>query len=153
MKAYCSSFIRLCGYFTFIFLFTSYKYTQVSPDRLSQRHNPELYTRADTGLLYKDSISLIMNVSREMESCSSNVGSCEVHLCNIQLPTTSDYDITAGTNRYDMFQDTGYPSSPTTVTSTASCTKGKREREEREGGGRGRGEGRGEGGRETETDM
>ena len=94
-----------------------------------------------------------MNVSREMESCSSNVGSCEVHLCNIQLPTTSDYDITAGTNRYDMFQDTGYPSSPTTVTSTASCTKGKREREEREGGGRGRGEGRGEGGRETETDM
>ena len=126
---YCSSIIViLCTVLLYILpSLYSYKYSLVTPDRLSQRENPELYTKADTGLLYKDAITLLMNVSREMETCTSSISTCQVHLCNIQLPTTSDYDITAGTNRYNLFQDTGYPSNPATVSSTASCAKGRRE--------------------------
>ena len=102
----------------------SYIYTVPDPDRLSQSSNPELYIRPDTGLLYKDAISILMNVSKEMEACSSNVMSCDRQLCNIQLPTARNYDLTRGTNRYNLFQETGFFATPTTA-SVTQCEKGK----------------------------
>lgn len=65
-----------------------------------------------------------MNVSKEMETCSSNVVSCDRQLCNIQLPTARNYDLAHRTNRYNLFQETGFFATPT-MASVTQCEKGK----------------------------
>ena len=95
----------------------SYRYSVVNGDRLSQRANPELYLRSNTGLQYKDSIAKLKNITQNLKSCSSNVTNCPVKLCNLTVPRASNYNL--GT-RYQTFTQSGFPTpSPMNVNCTA----------------------------------
>ena len=121
----CNQIFHYVMYLTsnmlYIFLlFYSYRYSVVNGDRLSQKANPELYLRSNTGLQYKHSIAKLKNITQNLKSCSSNVPSCPVQLCNLTVPRASDYNL--GT-RYQTFTQSGFPT-PSPMTVDCSVIKG-----------------------------
>ena len=75
---------------------------------MSQLSNPELYIRSTTGLLYKNAISKLKSVSSDLSNCENNVRGCEIKMCNIPIPTGSEYDF-GDDLQFQSFSQTGLP--------------------------------------------
>lgn len=99
-----------------LLLCDSYMYASPEGDRISQRTNPELTIEPTTGLKYLDEIAQLKNVTGSLNSCTNQISSCPVVLCNITLPTSTN--ITLSSN-YDTFNTIDIPIPA--LTNTTSC--------------------------------
>ena len=61
---------------------------------------------SNTGLLYKDSIAQLKNVTAELRECADAAEHCEVRLCGLVVPSPSDFDLTSEP-RYQPFDIPG----------------------------------------------
>lgn len=87
-------------------LFYSYNTLPSEKDRISQADNPELKLLSNTGLLYKGSIAQLKNATAELKECADAVEHCEIRLCDVSVPSASDYDLTSEP-RYQPFDIPG----------------------------------------------
>ena len=98
----------------------SYSHAVPSPDRLSQLSNLELTLRPNTGLLYKDTIAQLKNISKELQTCADTV-TCVVRLESLSIPTPDDFSLTGA--RYQPFNLPGkYLLRQNTNTCRVQCT-------------------------------
>ena len=82
----------------------SYSHAVPPPNRLSQEGNLELTLRPNTGLLYKDAIAQLKNISKELMTCA-NTATCVVRLESLSIPTPDDFSLTGA--RYQPFNLSG----------------------------------------------
>ena len=82
----------------------SYSHAIPPPDRLSQRENLELTLHRNTGLMYKDAIAQLKNISTELMTCA-NSATCVVRLESLSIPTPNDFSLTG--ERYQPFDVPG----------------------------------------------
>ena len=88
------------------YLLYSYTTLLTSKDRISQADNPELKLLSNTGLLYKGAIAQVKNATAELKECGDAAEHCEIKLCDLSVPSASDYDLTSQP-RYQPFDIPG----------------------------------------------
>ena len=72
----------------------SYSKDVPAADRLSQVNNSELLViRPNTGLMYRDAIAQLKNISTELSHCASSQ-LCPARIVSLSIPSPSDFTLT-----------------------------------------------------------
>ena len=93
--------VRVLSSLSFTISFYSYSKDVPAADRLSQVNNSELLViRPNTGLMYRDAIAQLKNISTELSRCASDQP-CPVRIVSLSIPSPSDFNLSAP--RYQQF--------------------------------------------------